>query len=217
MQTFDQRRYWLIAAAIVLTAGFAMLAANVQSGFASAADEGIRSSFHDWASSSATLFFSLVTHAGSSVVLFPLAGGACIVLWRVHQRRPAYFLAFTMAGSIVLENGLKYLFQRPRPEPFFGLPAPESFSFPSGHALFATCLFGGLAIIAGRADGVAWRILPSCVAVILVGAVGLSRVYLGMHYPSDVLGGILIGTAWVLIASAYFGTENKKMPGTRPG
>src|SRR5262249_18612156 len=92
---------------------------------------------------------------------------------------------------------LKYAFHRPRPPVFFGAQ-PHSYSFPSGHALCSFCFYAVLAgLIAARTRSLALRIAVAALAAVLVIAIGLSRVYLGMHYPSDGLGGYLAASVWV--------------------
>ncbi len=88
-------------------------------------------------------------------------------------------------------------FARLRPLPFFG-PIPHTPSFPSGHALFSFCFYGVLAgLLAHRIEVRHWQALIWVAAAVLVAAIGLSRIYLGVHYPSDVLAGYLTGTLWV--------------------
>jgi undecaprenyl-diphosphatase len=98
-----------------------------------------------------------------------------------------------------LDVGLKELFARARPQAFFDdYRIPKSFSFPSGHALFAVCFFGGLAVLLShRLRGRLARILVWAIALVLIFLIGVSRVYLGVHYPTDVLGGFAVGTVWV--------------------
>ena len=76
---------------------------------------------------------------------------------------------------------------------------PSSFSFPSGHALFATCFFGGIAVLLshrlrelGSAEVLVWL-----AALVLILLIGVSRIYLGVHYPTDVIGGFAVGDRWV--------------------
>ena len=108
-----------------------------------------------------------------------------------------------MAGAVVLENALKYAVHRTRPEPFFGTP-PESYSFPSGHALFSACFYGALAwMLAARTRNAGACAAIWTAALALIAAIGLSRVYLGVHYPTDVIGGYLVAAFWLagLLAS----------------
>jgi len=123
----------------------------------------------------------------ASLAIFP------ILRWR----RAALWLVITMAGALVLDLGLKYGFHRARPTPFFG-PLPHTYSFPSGHALMSFCFYGVLAgLINDRVQSLIWRILVWIAAILLIAAIGLSRIYLGVHYPSDVIAGYLAAALWV--------------------
>jgi undecaprenyl-diphosphatase len=119
--------------------------------------------------------------------------------WVIGDHRGALGLAIIMAGATILDNGLKLAFHRVRPEVFFGV-LPDTYSFPSGHALFNLCFYGGLAILlASRVRGAGLRIATWSAAALLVLGIGLSRIYLGVHYPTDVLAGFLAGGAWLLV------------------
>jgi undecaprenyl-diphosphatase len=134
---------------------------------------------------------------GAPRLLAPL-GLAAVFLIRGWRR--AAFLAVTMlAGALFLDVGLKRAFGRIRPEAFFDFyPAPVSYSFPSGHALFATCFFGGIAVLAThRIRSRVGRVLLWLIAGVLILLIGVSRVYLGVHYPTDVIGGFAVGLLWV--------------------
>jgi undecaprenyl-diphosphatase len=128
-------------------------------------------------------------------VLFALALSALLL---VHRRREALFLAVAVGGSLAMNQLLKALFHRPRPQLDWALVQPE-FSFPSGHAQNGLVFYIGLAIviwvIAGRRAGIA----ATAVATALVLLIGLSRVYFGYHYVSDVVAGYLAGLAWLLV------------------
>ena len=118
------------------------------------------------------------------------------LVWRDHLRA-AGILAYAIAGALVLNYNLKNLFHRARPELSL-VPArrnPPSPS-PAGHAFFSTVLYGTLCWLALRRGIPAWRVVP--VAVVLPLAIGLSRVYLGEHYPTDVIAGWLCGAIWTL-------------------
>jgi undecaprenyl-diphosphatase len=102
-----------------------------------------------------------------------------------------------MTGSLVLDVALKYIYHRTRPTAYFGT-APHSYSFPSGHALCSFCFYGVLAgLLSARTKPLAWRLFIWFAAATLVIAIGLSRIYLGVHYPSDVVAGYLAAAVWV--------------------
>jgi len=103
----------------------------------------------------------------------------------------------TVAGAEILDQVLKYIFHRVRPQAFFGLAEPMGYSFPSGHALVSCTFFGVLAAMAAaRTSSRTRRVMYYALAAVLVAAVGFSRIYLGVHYPTDVLAGYAAGVVW---------------------
>jgi undecaprenyl-diphosphatase len=120
----------------------------------------------------------------------------CVSLYFRHTRT-AGLVAITMLGVAVLDLALKHAFHRPRPVAFFGA-TPNSYSFPSGHALGSLCFYGILAVIlAPLARGRGAKFCVWIAAVLLVGMIGLSRIYLGVHYPSDVIAGYCAAIVWI--------------------
>jgi undecaprenyl-diphosphatase len=127
-----------------------------------------------------------------------------IFLFRLRWKRAAILFVITLAGALVLDGTLKLIFHRPRPPAaFFGTPLPDSYSFPSGHALFSVCFFGVLAELASaRVKSRASRVAIWMAAVVLAFVIGLSRVYLGVHYPSDVIAGYAAAVVWVVTVAS---------------
>jgi undecaprenyl-diphosphatase len=120
-----------------------------------------------------------------------------ITFLRFRWRRAALWMVVTILGALVLDLSLKYAFHRHRPIPFF-VAVPHTYSFPSGHSLFSFCFYGVLAgLLAGRIGSRLGRVLIWTLAALLVAAIGLSRIYLGVHYPSDVIAGYLAASLWV--------------------
>ncbi len=98
---------------------------------------------------------------------------------------------------MILNQGLKLLFQRPRPELWPPLITEHTYSFPSGHALQGTVLYGASSyLLANRFPR--WANWLYGGAILLVGAIGLSRLYLGVHWPLDVLAGWTVGFLWLI-------------------
>ncbi len=117
----------------------------------------------------------------------------------MNWKRAAVLLMTTMAGAVILNFALKVSFERVRPDPFFDTPLPASYSFPSGHALYAACFYGVLAwLITARIENKSLRILIWLIAALLALLIGLSRIYLGVHYPSDVIAGFAAAIVWIL-------------------
>jgi len=188
---------------LLAVALFGSLAALVTSGSTSQFDLTARGAIHAWASLRLTFAMRGFTHLGSSIFWAPLG---IFLVWRLaarRQRQAAVLLALAALGGEAWQQGLKLLFRRPRPEAFFGLAQPETYSFPSGHSMASGCFYGSLALIAAsqaRSGARRWAIWAGAVA--LIGVVGFSRIYLGMHYPTDVLGGYLAALAWLAILRA---------------
>lgn len=136
---------------------------------------------------------------GAPSRLSPLGLVAAAVFLVRGWRRGALLVVVTIAGAWLLDVGLKLFFARARPEPFYDYyPAPSSYSFPSGHALFSVCFFGGLAVLlAHRLNSRVAQVMVWLLATVIILLIGSSRVYLGVHYPTDVVGGYAVGLAWV--------------------
>jgi undecaprenyl-diphosphatase len=131
--------------------------------------------------------------------LSPLGLIAAAVFLVRGWRRGALLVVVTIAGAWLLDTGLKLFFARARPEPFYDYyPAPSSHSFPSGHALFSVCFVGGLAVLlTHRLNNRVAQVTVWLLASVIILLIGSSRVYLGVHYPTDVVGGYAVGLAWV--------------------
>jgi undecaprenyl-diphosphatase len=195
-----------IARTLVLLALLACLAAAVATGATSDLDSLVRNGVHQGASPALTALMSALTHLGSMSVLAVLFVVGFAGFRMSGRRSSAWVLAWAMGGAILLENGLKYAFQRARPEPFFGVVAPETYSFPSGHALFSACFYGAIAwVLAAEVGSRPARAAIWTGAIALIAAIGFSRVYLGVHYPSDVLGGYLTAAFWISAVSLWDG------------
>ena len=193
----------LLAAAIVLVL-FAILADEVREGETQHVDEAVRMAIHDVASPPATAILYGATQLGSPLFLLPMTIVCSLVFLRLRRIRGAILLTVTMVGVTVLNWILKAIFQRARPVPFFDLETPTSYSFPSGHSLASFCFYGALAaLVAARLRSRVLRAIVWAAAAVIIAAVGFSRLYLGMHYASDVVAGYATGFVWVLtVASA---------------
>lgn len=143
-----------------------------------------------------------ITLFGSQRFLIPAAillSGALILL---HRGPSAKFFGGAMLLGSIWSPLLKRRFRRGRPDLWTPLATEPSHSFPSGHATMGTIFFGAIGIVLYREAGSSWaRIGVLAVAAVLIAAVALSRVYLGAHWLSDVLAGILLGVVWLIVYS----------------
>jgi undecaprenyl-diphosphatase len=194
---------WLaIGAAIALTSAIAFW--TLAKGVAADATRELDVAVMQWASAHRTQLLTWLflgaTFLGSWPFISVATLALCVVIVRRRQRRLAATFAAAVLGIPLLVVLLKPLYARPRPDMVVHLDFVDSASFPSGHALAASIFFGTLALLVARqAAHDHHRVLlasSACFAIVLV---GISRVYLGVHYPSDVLGGVLVGTTWSLL------------------
>jgi undecaprenyl-diphosphatase len=140
-----------------------------------------------------------VTSLGSTVVLGIVLLAVVGYLLLARKRAAAWLMLGSVLGGLAVNSLLKYAFARPRPD--IVPPAVEVFtaSFPSGHATLSAITYLTLAAILGRTQpAVSIRIYFMVLAAFVTGLVGVSRVYLGVHYPTDVLAGWCIGAAWAM-------------------
>jgi undecaprenyl-diphosphatase len=161
-------------------------------------DTAVRDAIHAWASAPLTYAMRGVTQLGSVTVLVALG---VLMVWRLAaqgRRRASLIFIAACVGAEALSEILKLVFRRPRPEAFFGFAEPATYSFPSGHSVMSACFYGVVAaILTTRMESHATKIAIWTGAAFLAVAIGFSRVYLGVHYPSDVLAGYAAAAIWV--------------------
>lgn len=165
------------------------------------ADEATLWTTHGMSSEPLTRFMLVVTQLGSTAVVAALAVG-WMLAWRRRDWRAALMPSLAGIGAGVTSLLIKALVHRPRPEVVQALVHVDSFSFPSGHALLSMAFYGTVALEL-TADDLrrGTRIAIWLMAGVLVLLIGASRVYLGVHYPSDVLGGYALGAGWLAVMS----------------
>ena len=137
-----------------------------------------------------------LTDLGSTTVVVMVVLVSSAFLWVTRHRHWVALLWASMLGSALLSSTLKAIFDRDRPELWERGYAGEA-SFPSGHAMSAVVIYGTIAYLIHRmSPGRAMRRLTVAVTLFVIAVIGLSRIYLGVHYPSDVLAGYVAAGAW---------------------
>jgi len=140
-----------------------------------------------------------VTSLGSVIVVFMLSGAYIGYLLLAGTRGKALLMLVSVGGGLALNDLLKFIFDRPRPELVLHSAQVFTSSFPSGHAALSSVTYLTMAaLVTQHAPSASLRIYVMAVAILFVLVVGASRVYLGLHYPTDVLAGWCIGSAWAL-------------------
>lgn len=136
----------------------------------------------------------LLPWLGTNFVFIPVLGPACWYLW-LKLRRPdlAIIVAVTAAGNYLIGMALKLAFERPRPALWVARGEYTGTAYPSGHAMAVTSVIGVIAVLLYEERG---AISPLVAWIVLLFATCYSRLYLGVHWPSDVVGGILAGGTW---------------------
>jgi undecaprenyl-diphosphatase len=186
-----------LAFGTVLTYGFARIAGEVVSGKTAGFDDAVMKFMgaHQvpWISNAMVE----VTMLGTGIVVAMIIAVSALFLWLYDYRNSATLLLATTVGGLLLNLVLKLGFDRPRPRFFeWGTHAMSS-SFPSGHAMSAAIVYPTVAYLAARLQKTTLaRTITLLVTSLLVALICLSRVYLGVHYPTDVLAGVVVGLAW---------------------
>lgn len=183
--------------AIACTALFVELASHVRSGATQAFDEAVMRwmGAHriDWLERS----LLEITALGTGLVVMMIVVISALFLIATQHRFSAFLLLIASGGGIVLNGVLKSSFDRPRPQLFEWLTEPISSSFPSGHAMSSAIVYFTVAYLIARLEKRRWmRAVTIIASLLLVLLISASRLYLGVHYPSDVLAGMIIGLAW---------------------
>ena len=188
------------AAAIAL---FAALASAVKAGLTQSLDNSVLQFMASHRTKELDQVMVEITTLGTGVVVIMIVVVASIFLWQTQHRWSAAVLLIGTVGGLLMDWLLKAFFQRPRPEIFPHGTMVYSSSFPSGHAMTALIAYGTVAYLIGRLQAsptmkrTTWGI-----AVLLVLGIGFSRMYLGVHYPSDILGGYIAGLAWLTFVAS---------------
>lgn len=197
---------FVTAGAVLAVAGtwaFAELASHVERGATQQFDDAILR----WMAAHQIPWLRVVmlqvTALGTGVVVMMVVAVAALFLWLTRHRHSATLLLVTTSVGIVINSLLKDAFHRQRPSIFAWGTEVFSSSFPSGHAMSAAIVYGTVAYLAARLQRRHWaRVATAVVAALLIALIALSRIYLGVHYPSDTLAGMAIGFAWAAFCMA---------------
>ncbi len=169
-----------------------MLASKIQQ-----FDITVRSDIHQHASTLLTTSMSLITNLGDWPVIMFGTVALLLLFWYRGAFDYIQLLLITMTGAGILDVVLKLAFHRVRPDPFF-MARLTTYSFPSGHALISLCFYGLIAgMLSLRSEKTWQRVMVWTIAALLIASIGFSRIYLGVHWPSDVIAGYAAALMWM--------------------
>jgi undecaprenyl-diphosphatase len=142
-----------------------------------------------------------LTALGGAVTLGMLTIAVCGYFWLQHRHRMALFVVLAMAGGSLFNGLLKGFFERPRPDLVPHATAAAMSSFPSGHAMMSTVAYLTLgALLAHASNRTRIKLYILGWSLLLTILVGVSRVYLGVHWPTDIIAGWIAGGVWALLS-----------------
>ncbi len=193
--THRWRLVLLFAGVLVPLLAFGELAEHIVRKEAFFFDEPLLRAAHRLASQHRDTFMLLITKIGYAYGVIPVSIALPIFFAFRHRMRDALFAACTMGGTTLLNVGAKLFFGRERPKLWTSIAPEQTFSFPSGHAMGSMALVATLAVLAWPTRARWFVVAGGLVFAVLVGA---SRVYLGVHYPSDIAAGWCGALAWVI-------------------
>jgi membrane-associated phospholipid phosphatase len=186
-----------LAVCVVILLGLGWLFQEVLEKEAFSFDTAALLKIHQWANPALDRVMLSITHIGDPEVASCGIGASLIWLWWKHRRAEAKMFAIAVLGAVILNQGLKLFFAKPRPTLWPHLITETSFSFPSGHALGALVAYGFLAyILASQFQRASVAIYGGAIA--LIAAIGFSRLYLGVHWPTDIISGYGVGFLWLM-------------------
>lgn len=182
---------------LVVLLGVSWLSQEVWEKEAFSFDKTLLLWLHQWSNPALDWLMLNITRLGNPETVIGIVTGSFV--WLAWKRRFAELRMFAIAciGAVILNQGMKLFFAKSRPELWTRLISEKSFSFPSGHALGSLVLYGFLAFILATAFPKGSRFVYA-IAGVLITAVGLSRLYLGVHWPTDVLAGYGVGFLWLM-------------------
>jgi undecaprenyl-diphosphatase len=206
---------WQLTGAFSIALGFAILFALVSllvgEHKLAQFDDSIIAFFRGWESTSMTSVMKFFTLIGSGTVVPILSVVVMVFLYKVlHHRAELILFLGVVAGEAILNVVLKTLFHRARPE-LHRLAEATGYSFPSGHSMTAFAFYGIVAFLLWRHLRTSFgRTLLIIFSIVMTLLIGISRIYLGVHYPSDVLGGYLASGFWLTVSIWVFQRYKEK-------
>jgi undecaprenyl-diphosphatase len=202
--TADQRRtfFYLIGAGLLLSLLFLIVITRLHEDISHPRvehlDQSILQLIHQHDNPGLTHLAKTLSFIGSPMTLFPLVALSAFILHRFHLNRDALLVVISMTGAATIDTLLKLHYRRIRPDVPWAFVHERSFSFPSGHSVMAVVTYGIITWLLMQYLHRTWQhIALIAVSLTLIAGIGASRLYLAVHYPSDVVGGYFVGAIWL--------------------
>jgi membrane-associated phospholipid phosphatase len=193
---------WAVAGFIFITTVFGVIADAVIDGDTQMVDEQILLAINSISSPLLNYIITVITFFGGFAFVLLVTCAIAVFFARRHKWRPAIFAAFAVGGVGVSNSILKLIFQRDRPDLWEWVISESTYSFPSGHSALSFALALTCIILMWHTR---WRWLVLVVGAIYVLTIGFTRLYLGVHYPTDVAAGWIVASLWVTIVALILG------------
>lgn len=197
-RTIPWRGLTLFAIAALATFVFVAIADELREGEIDALDTRIALAVHSIQTPVLDYVMIAFTKLGTGIVLGIAIAGTGAWAWKRGRRGYAIVLVANSVVAVIVNPLLKQIFSRARPTLFEVIARPDTYSFPSGHSMSAMSIFGAIAAIAIGLRPSA-RLPIVIAATVVIACIGLSRVYLGVHWPMDVLAGWAAGVPFVVV------------------
>lgn len=197
-----------LAAVAIMAGSFALLLVLVWNGETNTTDMALRNWALSFNTPTTVTIWEGVSFMGSVVVLCSFTFVSMGLFAMRRDWPPVRHIAFAMGGAVGLDTVVKWIVHRPRPDEIYAHTMPASYSFPSGHALYSLTFYISIAIVMSRhTRGTKTKVIWSA-AVLMFTSIGASRIFLGVHYGSDVLGGYLIAAVWLILLAVAMPAEH---------
>ncbi len=199
-----------LATCLIVLLGISWLCQEVWERETFALDTTLLLKLHQFANPGLDAVMLRITTLGNPELVVPIVLCSAAWFWLSHRFIELKVFAITCLGALILNQELKLFFAKARPQLWPHLIKEVSFSFPSGHALGSLVLYGFLAFILAEQFSRFSRWIYS-IAVIIVSTIGVSRLYLGVHWPTDVLAGYAVGFLWLMICITMLKLQTQVM------
>jgi undecaprenyl-diphosphatase len=196
-------RWGLYASSVV---AFSLIAVSARGPDGLFCDLPLIDTSHTIAGPTLTRIAGAVTTLGNGTTLTGVVIVVALILLVLKDRRSGWFVLATGIGTSLLNDLLQVVGARPRPDELLRLAGASGYSFPSGHAMASASIYGAIALVLATFFP-RLRTLIAATTIVLVFLIGVSRVYLCVHYSSDVMAGWILGAALPFLFWPLFGVE----------